>query len=98
MIVVNSKKEATTEKNSVVRREGNRGISRNLLFYSLDAIIAVACHYQTIESEELINEVTRRGSLNRAIVVNVLYISEPGSARRACLSPPHRNAKTDKRI
>lgn len=33
---------------------------------------AVACHYQAIESEELINEVTRRGSLNRAIVMNVL--------------------------
>lgn len=33
---------------------------------------AVACHYQTIESEELTNEVTRRGCLNRAIVVNVL--------------------------
>ena len=48
MIVVNSKEEATTEKNSVVRREGNRGISRNLLFYSLDAIIAVGYRVNSI--------------------------------------------------
>ena len=33
---------------------------------------AVACHYQTIESEQLIDEVTCRGCLNRATVVNVL--------------------------
>ena len=33
------KEEATSEKISVVRREGNRDVSRNLLFYSLDASI-----------------------------------------------------------
>lgn len=34
-------REATTEKFSVVRREGNRQVSRELDFYNLDAIIAV---------------------------------------------------------
>ena len=35
------KKEATTEKISVVRREGNREVNRTLQFYNLDAIISV---------------------------------------------------------
>ena len=35
------KKEATTEKISVVRREGNRDVNRTLQFYNLDAIISV---------------------------------------------------------
>ncbi len=78
-------KEAVTEKISATVSVGKNYQKQ---FYSLDAIIAMACHYRAIESEELINEVTRRGSLNRAIVVNVLYISGTGSARRACLSPP----------
>lgn len=34
-------KEATTEKFSVVRKEGQRNVKRNLEFYNLDAIIAV---------------------------------------------------------
>ena len=34
------KKEATTEKISVVRREGNRDVNRTLQFYNLDAIIS----------------------------------------------------------
>ena len=34
-------REATTEKFSVVRREGNRQVNRKLDFYNLDAIIAV---------------------------------------------------------
>ena len=34
-------KEATTEKFSVVRKEGNRQVKRLLEFYNLDAIIAV---------------------------------------------------------
>ena len=33
--------EATTEKISVVRQEGNREVSRSLLFYNLDAVISV---------------------------------------------------------
>ena len=35
------KREATTEKISVVRREGNRDVNRTLQFYNLDAIISV---------------------------------------------------------
>lgn len=34
-------RDSTTEKFSVVRKEGNRNVSRELEFYSLDAIIAV---------------------------------------------------------
>ena len=34
-------REATTEKFSVVRKEGNRNVTRTLDFYNLDAIIAV---------------------------------------------------------
>ena len=35
------KKEATTEKISVVRREGNKDVNRTLQFYNLDAVISV---------------------------------------------------------
>ncbi|UOY06692.1 virulence RhuM family protein [Muricauda sp. SCSIO 64092] len=34
-------KKATTEKYSVVQKEGNRQVRRNVLFYNLDAIISV---------------------------------------------------------
>ena len=34
-------KDATTEKSSVVRKEGKRNVRRNLTFYNLDAIISV---------------------------------------------------------
>lgn len=34
-------KNLTTEKISVVRKEGNRNVKRELEFYNLDAIIAV---------------------------------------------------------
>ena len=34
-------KDSTTEKISVVRKEGNRNVKRNIEFYNLDAIIAV---------------------------------------------------------
>ena len=34
-------KEATTEKISVVQKEGNREVKRTVSFYNLDAIIAV---------------------------------------------------------
>ena len=33
-------KEATTEDFSVVRKEGDRNVTRNLLFYNLDAVIS----------------------------------------------------------
>jgi len=35
------RREATTEKISVVRREGNRDVNRTLQFYNLDAVISV---------------------------------------------------------
>ena len=44
------KKEATTEKISVVRREGNRDVNRTLQFYNLDAIISVGCSLIAIYS------------------------------------------------
>ncbi len=34
-------KNSTTEKNSVVQKEGNRNVKREIQFYNLDAIIAV---------------------------------------------------------
>ena len=34
-------KDSTTEKISVVRKEGNRNVKRNIEFYNLDTIIAV---------------------------------------------------------
>ena len=34
-------KDSTTEKISIVRKEGNRNVNRELEFYNLDAIIAV---------------------------------------------------------
>lgn len=37
-------KEATTENFSVVRKEGQCNVKRNLEFYNLDAIIAVGYH------------------------------------------------------
>lgn len=46
------KEEATTEKISVVRREGNRAVSRNLQFYSLDAIIAVGYRVNSIRATQ----------------------------------------------
>ena len=46
------KEEATSEKISVVRREGNRDVSRNLLFYSLDAIIAVGYRVNSIRATQ----------------------------------------------
>ena len=44
--------EATTEKISVVRREGNRAVNRTLLFYSLDAIIAVGYRVNSIRATQ----------------------------------------------
>ena len=36
--------EVTTEKYSVVQKEGTRNVTRNLKLYNLDAIISVACY------------------------------------------------------
>jgi hypothetical protein len=46
------KEEATTEKISVVRREGTRDVNRTLLFYSLDAIIAVGYRVNSIRATQ----------------------------------------------
>ena len=46
------KEEATSEKISVVRREGNRDVSRNILFYNLDAIIAVGYRVNSIRATQ----------------------------------------------
>lgn len=46
------KEEATAEKISVVRREGNRDVNRSLQFYSLDAIIAVGYRVNSIRATQ----------------------------------------------
>ncbi len=43
-------KDATTEKISVVQKEGNRSVKRNVDFYSLDAIIAVGYRVNSKEA------------------------------------------------
>lgn len=44
--------EATAEKISVVRREGNRNVNRTLQFYSLDAIIGVGYRVNSIRATQ----------------------------------------------
>lgn len=44
--------EATTEKISVVREEGNRTVSRNLQFYNLDAIISVGYRVNSLRATQ----------------------------------------------
>ena len=46
------KEEATAEKISVVRQEGNRSVKRSLQFYSLDAIIAVGYRVNSIRATQ----------------------------------------------
>ena len=46
------KEEATAEKISVVRREGNRDVNRSLQFYSLDAIIAVGYRVNSVRATQ----------------------------------------------
>jgi hypothetical protein len=46
------KKEATTEKISVVRREGNRDVNRTLQFYNLDAIISVGYRVNSVRATQ----------------------------------------------
>ena len=46
------KKEATTEKISVVRREGNRDVNRALQFYNLDAVISVGYRVNSIRATQ----------------------------------------------
>lgn len=44
--------EATTEKFSVVQKEGNREVTRSVLFYNLDAIIAVGYRVNSIRATQ----------------------------------------------
>ena len=46
------KQEATAEKISVVRHEGNRDVNRTLQFYSLDAIIAVGYRVNSLRATQ----------------------------------------------
>ena len=46
------KKEATTEKISVVRRDGNRDVNRTLQFYNLDAVISVGYRVNSIRATQ----------------------------------------------
>ena len=45
-------KKATTEKISVVQKEGNREVKREMLFYSLDAIISVGYRVNSIRATQ----------------------------------------------
>ena len=42
-------KEATTEKISAVQKEGDRQVTRNTMFYNLDAIISVGYRVNSIQ-------------------------------------------------
>ena len=44
--------EATTEKISVVRKEGNRDVNRTLLFYNLDAVISVGYRVNSLRATQ----------------------------------------------
>lgn len=46
------KESSTTQKIRVVQREGNRNVSRELTFYSLDAIIAVGYRVNSKEATD----------------------------------------------
>ena len=46
------KEEATTEKISVVRREGSRDVNRSIQFYNLDAIISVGYRVNSIRATQ----------------------------------------------
>ena len=48
--------EATAEKISVVRREGNRDVNRILQFYNLDAVISVGYRVNSIRATQLTME------------------------------------------
>ena len=78
------KKEATTEKISVVRREGNREVNRTLLFYNLDAIISVGYRVNSIRATQfrqwatsVLREFAIRGYvLDRKRMENGTFLSE----------------------
>ena len=45
-------KEATTEKSSAVQKEGDRTVTRNTMFYNLDAIISVGYRVNSIRATQ----------------------------------------------
>ena len=45
-------KEATTEKISAVQKEGDRTVTRNTMFYNLDAIISVGYRVNSIRATQ----------------------------------------------
>ena len=58
------KREATTEKISVVRREGNRDVNRTLQFYNLDAIISVGYRVNSIRGNFVLCSLIRTFAAN----------------------------------
>ena len=78
------KKEATTEKISVVRREGNRDVNRTLQFYNLDAIISVGYRVNSIRATQfrqwatsVLREYAIRGYvLDRKRMENGIFLGE----------------------
>ena len=46
-------KEATTEKISVVQKEGDRDVNRSTTFYNLDAIISVGYRFNSLRATNL---------------------------------------------
>ena len=50
----------TTEKISVVRREGNREVNRSLQFYNLDAVISVGYRVNSIRATQFRQWATSR--------------------------------------
>jgi len=78
------KREATTEKISVVRREGNRDVNRTLQFYNLDAIISVGYRVNSIRATQfrqwatsVLREYAIRGYvLDRKRMENGMFLDE----------------------
>ena len=65
-------REATTEKFSVVRKEGNRDVTRTLDFYNLDAIIAVGYRVNSKKATRFRQWATRtlREYIQKGFVLN----------------------------
>ena len=68
----------TTEKISVVRREGNRDVNRTLQFYNLDAIISVGYRVNSIRATQFRQWATSvlRGLRGRFSRFNLITIGQ----------------------
>ena len=64
-------KNLTTEKISVVRKEGNRNVNRELEFYNLDAIIAVGYR---VNSKDVNGKIKCRNSVNYFVGFPTFFI------------------------